>query len=62
MFQLMGLFYHVLHEGKPRQGLEAGTAKQELKQRPSRDAANWLAFHGLLSLLFLKKIQPRPPA
>ena len=39
---------------KPGQELKAGTWRQELKQRPWRGAAYWLALHGLLSLLSYK--------
>jgi hypothetical protein len=34
-----------------RNSNRAGTWRQELMQRPWRDAAYWLASHGLLSLL-----------
>jgi hypothetical protein len=39
------------HPGKSEQELKAGAWRQELKQRPWGDAANWLAPRGLLSLL-----------
>jgi hypothetical protein len=39
------------HGGKSGQELKAGTWMQELKQRPWRNTADWLASHGLLSLL-----------
>ena len=39
-------------EGKSRQNsTRAGTWRQELMQRPWKDAAYWLAHHGLFSLL-----------
>jgi len=35
----------------PLKGLRTGTSRQELMQRPWRNAAYWLAPHSLLSLL-----------
>ena len=40
----------VHHGGKPGQELKAGPWRQELKQKAVRNAAYWLASHGLISL------------
>lgn len=48
LFQLLA---SVHQEGKSGQELKAGTRRQELMQRPWRDAAYRLAPHGLLILL-----------
>lgn len=46
---LFGLCIWVtVHWGKTRQYLMVGTWKQELNQRPGRNAASWLAPHRLL--------------
>jgi hypothetical protein len=41
----------VHQEEKPGEELKKETWRQELKQRTWRNTANWLALHGLLSLL-----------
>ena len=41
----------VSYDSSSSKAVRAGTWKQELMQRPWREAAYWLAFHGLLSLL-----------
>ena len=47
------LFHTVAHHrrSQDRGSNRVGSWKQELIQRPQRDAAYWLASHGLLSLL-----------
>jgi hypothetical protein len=49
----------IIEESRDRNSNKAGTWRQELIQRPRRDAAYWLAFSGLLSLLSYKT-QERP--
>jgi hypothetical protein len=39
------------NEEMPAQEIEAGTWRQELKQRPRRNAAYWLVPNGLFSML-----------
>lgn len=46
-----GVQFAVHHWRKSGQELKAGTWRQELKQRPYRNAAYRLARHGLLSQL-----------
>jgi hypothetical protein len=41
----------IIKESQDRNSNRAGNWKQELMQRPFRDAGYWLASHGLLSLL-----------
>ena len=49
---LFGLQVTAYHQGKPRQGFQAGTWRQDLKQRPWGGTAYWLVSHGSTSLLF----------
>lgn len=46
-----GLFQLIVYS-PPSRELRAGTWRQELKQRPSRNFALWFVPHGLLSLLW----------
>lgn len=57
---LFGFLVIVLHEGKPRQKLKAGTQRQELKERPWRETC-----HGFAPLWLLHPAclcHPEPPA
>jgi hypothetical protein len=49
---LFGLQVTAHHQGKPGQEFQAGTWRQDLKQRPWGGTANWLVFHGSTSFLF----------
>jgi hypothetical protein len=50
-FTRRSMWPFIIQSNEGRNSVRAGTWRQELMQRPGRDAAYWLAPHGLLSLL-----------
>jgi hypothetical protein len=58
---LFSLHFHITVHHQRKSGLELKQVrKQELMQRPWRDAAYWLASTGLLSLLFYRTQDYQP--
>jgi hypothetical protein len=50
----------IIEGSQNRNSNRAGTRRQELTQRPWRDAAYWLALHGLLIPLSYKTLNHQP--
>lgn len=48
MYLILQLVVH--HSGKSEKECKTGTWRQEVRQKPQQNVANWLALYGLFSL------------